>query len=223
MIRNAYKTTVWNLKELNLFIPKRRWKDIIQTDLTTVPSGFHRLRTESYDRIFWTIALNSGSIKKGRICSLVVWLSECRQSIWEILVGEVMTWTQPAQDRVQCMILVRTSCTFHKWREIIEKPCTTSIPKTILHVTHGWSPPVLMYHSHFFSNTFNALSPSYSASSDHSQCRQYCFMLSSFIAISCDKLIIRPVTIITVPVTVTHMLWIIQSRYPGRRRPYLLQ
>jgi hypothetical protein len=129
MIRNAYKTTVWNLKELHLFIARRRWKDTIQTDLTTVPSRFNRLRRASYDRIFWTIALNLGSIKKGRIWPLVVWLSECRQSIWEILLGEVTAWTQPAHDRVQCMILVRTSCRFHKRREIIEKLCDYQLSK----------------------------------------------------------------------------------------------
>ena len=41
-------------------------------------------------------------------------------------------WSQPAQDRDQCMILVRTSCRFHKRREIIEKLCDYQLSKNNL-------------------------------------------------------------------------------------------
>ena len=111
------------------------------------------------------------------------------------------------------MILVRTSCRFHKRREIIEKLCDYQLSKnnlpcytwlitvrTDVRIIHSSS---LTHSSHFRPATLHLLTTR--STVNIAACHH------PFIAIYYDKPIIRPVAIITVPVNVTHMLWIIHT------------
>lgn len=149
-----------------------------------------------------------------------MWFSECRQSVWEILLGKFMKRTQPAMDRDKCENKLQVSQKTRNYWKAVRLPAFQK-QSSMLHLADH----------HTYWRTIHSSSLTHSLHSGpailHLLTTRSTVNIAAchhpFIAICCDKLIIRPVAIITVPVNCnTYAMNNSQSRQSRRRRPYLL-
>jgi hypothetical protein len=136
-----------------------------------------------------------------------VWFSEYRQSekyCWGRL------WCGLSQLRIESSVwlLWEQKTGFTKDEKLSKSFATTSFPKTIFHVTHDHCTYWCIIHSSSLTHSLHFRPAILHLLTTRSTVNTATYH-HPFIDICCDKLITRPVAIITVPVTETHMLWII--------------